>query len=147
MSIQGERIKELRNKMGLSQMELAIACGYKSRTAIANIEAGKSLMNYPRLKKCAKELGTNADYLAGKNTDDKRAASQDAFDEAYFELRKFTFNSIVSKGSERIVSYWNELSEDDQTILLECAEVLLACDKEGKNHFKETINYILKRNQ
>ena len=145
MTKQGDRIKETRIKAGLTQSELAKACGYKSRTAIANIEAGKSEMPFPKLKLCAKALGTNDDYLSGDTDDDFRSPVQDALDKAYFELRKFTFNTMVSKGSERIVTYWGELSPEDQTDLLNHAEFLLAGSEKDKKLVRELRNGLIEK--
>lgn len=67
----GNRLKEKRIEKGMTQEELAIKAGYKSRQAISLFESG---LRDPTLEKCAvlaMILGTTPHYLMGWNEEDK----------------------------------------------------------------------------
>lgn len=64
----GRRIREMREKQGLLQEQLARMLGMQ-RTNVANYEAGRSSPFPETLAKIAKILNTTTDYLVG-NTDD-----------------------------------------------------------------------------
>lgn len=58
-----ERIKELRLLRGLSQEELAMLVGLKSRASINKIELGKCDISMSKINKFAKALRTSPEYL------------------------------------------------------------------------------------
>lgn len=58
----GKRIAELRNKMGLSQYELADRLGF-SRGKLANYEQGQRQPDYDTLQKIADFFDVTIDYL------------------------------------------------------------------------------------
>ena len=61
---QGERMKALRNRLGISQKELAAAVGI-SRVQITNIEIGGSEPSLPTLIAIALRLNVTTDFLLG----------------------------------------------------------------------------------
>ncbi len=61
----GERIRERRIQLGLSQEELAERVGYNSRTTINKIEKSTRGMPQPKITKFAKALDTTEVYLLG----------------------------------------------------------------------------------
>lgn len=67
MSI-GDRVKELRIKKGLTQLELAEMLGYKSKSSVAHIENGRDI---PRsmVVKLASVLDSTPAYLMGWESD------------------------------------------------------------------------------
>lgn len=64
MSI-GTRIKQKREELGLSQDELAVKMGYKSRSSINKIENGTNDIPQSKVVAFAKALGTSVSYLMG----------------------------------------------------------------------------------
>ena len=62
MSDIGQRIKQLREKLGLSQREFAEKIG-KSRIGVAQWEAGKRTPDESTLKLIAKEFGVSEEWL------------------------------------------------------------------------------------
>lgn len=60
-----ERIKALREKQGLSQEALALAVGYRDRSSIAKVEAGKVDLSQSKLAAFAKALGVTPAVLLG----------------------------------------------------------------------------------
>jgi transcriptional regulator with XRE-family HTH domain len=65
----GLMIKNLRLNKGLSQSELAELVGYKDKTAIAKIEAGKVDLPQSKIYALAKALSTTPSYLFGDLND------------------------------------------------------------------------------
>jgi repressor LexA len=63
----GQKIKVLRKKYKMSQLELAKKTGYTSYTSIAKIEAGKIDLSRSKLIKFATALDTTPAYLMGWN--------------------------------------------------------------------------------
>ena len=61
----GERIKQRREELGLTQTELAERMGYKSRAAICTVEKDKEDLTTTRIRKFAKALQTTPAYLMG----------------------------------------------------------------------------------
>ena len=61
----GERVLALRTEKGMTQDELAIAVGYKSRSTIAKIEAGERDPHQSMIAAIAKALDTTPAYLMG----------------------------------------------------------------------------------
>lgn len=59
----GNKIKERREELGLSQDELAEMMGYKSRSTIAKIEKGVNDVTQTNIVKFAKVLKTTPAYL------------------------------------------------------------------------------------
>lgn len=60
-----EKIKKLREGLGLSQDELAQKLGYASRSSITKIESGKVDISRKRIVDFAKALNTTPAYLMG----------------------------------------------------------------------------------
>ena len=61
----GERIKERRIQLGMSQEELAHKLGYKSRSSINKIELGGQNLTQKKIKAIAEALETTPEYIMG----------------------------------------------------------------------------------
>ena len=61
----GLRIKKLREELKMSQTTLAEKVGYKDKTAIAKIEAGKVDLPQSKISAFVKALNTSTSYLFG----------------------------------------------------------------------------------
>ena len=61
----GENIKRMRKKRGLSQTQLAIKLGYKSKSSIAKIETGNGDVPRNKLPQFAEALNCSISYLTG----------------------------------------------------------------------------------
>jgi len=61
--IMGQKIKNLRESKKLSQTELAALVGYKDKTAVAKVEAGKVDLPQSKISAFAKALNTTTSYL------------------------------------------------------------------------------------
>ena len=65
----GDKIREQRIKLGLSQEELALKMGYNGRSTIAKIESGAVEVSHTKVVQYAKILGVSVDYLLGTDDD------------------------------------------------------------------------------
>lgn len=136
MSIQGKRIKELREKYGLTQEELAKACGYKTRAAIHLVESGKNEMTLTRLILCAQVLNTTTSFLSGETDNPVRPKSQDVSDKAYMEVRNKITDFMVGEKTKTIIELFRDLSEEDQDTLLIVADYLSNASDNQKTWLK-----------
>lgn len=102
-----EKIKELREKNGWSQSELAEKSGI-STSAISQFESGGRTPSAPILRKLATTLNTTIDYLLGIQT-----SANDANDKAFY--RNF-----------------QELDENSKALILNQIEFLKNQNKQKK---------------
>ena len=58
-----DRIKQLRLEKGMSQLDLALAVGYKGRSAISKVEKGERDISQSMVIKYANALGVTPNYL------------------------------------------------------------------------------------
>ena len=63
----GSNIRKRRIELHMSQHELAITMGYKTRSTIAKIEAGENDVSHKKLQKFAAVLNTTVDALISNN--------------------------------------------------------------------------------
>jgi len=64
----GDRIKTLREKLGISQEELARRVGYTDRSSVAKVESGDVDIRAGKLKDWAVALGVSVGFLLGEST-------------------------------------------------------------------------------
>lgn len=101
----GERIKERREQLQLSQEDLAKRLGYKSRSSINKIEIGCQELGQKKIKAMADALRTTPSYIMG-------------WEDPVVEEKE--------KDSPPDFSFYYELSEESQAKLKEFAQFLLA---------------------
>ena len=94
------RIKEVRLKRGMSQQDLATACGLKSRSSINKIEKNTYEPSLEQIKKIAKALNTDADYLVFGNRDTKQE-----------EIERL-FGRLNEQQQEAVLAFLRTLTED-----------------------------------
>lgn len=63
----GERVKNRRLELGLTQIELAKRMGYESKAAICKVERGDDNITLDRVSKFATALNVEPGYLMGWN--------------------------------------------------------------------------------
>lgn len=61
----GLRIKHRRTELNMSQKELAVKIGYKSRSSINKIELGERSLTQQKIKAIADALDTTPSYIMG----------------------------------------------------------------------------------
>ena len=71
-----ERIKFLREKMNMSQQELALRVGYKDKSAVSKVERGERDINQQMVVKYAIALDTTPAYLMGWQEEKQTAPTE-----------------------------------------------------------------------
>lgn len=67
MATLGSRIKELREKAGLTQRELSEFMEYKTTRSVQRIEADETTIDHTQIIKLADYFGVSTDYLLGRS--------------------------------------------------------------------------------
>lgn len=67
----GERIKQRRIELGMTQQELAEKVGYKTKVAICNIEQNDRTLMQNKIKPMAEALETTVSYIMGWDTEEE----------------------------------------------------------------------------
>lgn len=70
----GDRIKQRREELGLTQLELAERIGYKSKTSINKIELGVQNLKQSKIKAIADALNTTPSFIMGWRDDPESTA-------------------------------------------------------------------------
>ena len=81
----GERIRDRRELLGLSQEDLARMIGYTSRSSINKIETGAQQLRQSKIKAVADALDTTVNYILGIDT---KADSQKDYLDNYMDQIK-----------------------------------------------------------
>ena len=118
MSKIGERICMARKNNGLTQEELALKMGYKSKSTINKIEMGINDIPQSKIEKFAEVLGCTIPYLMGWDSDNSQeAASGSASDSITFSPEELLlvkkFRSLDKKSKETIFFLLQQLSGSD----------------------------------
>lgn len=79
----GNRIRDQREKLGISQDELSKRLGYKSRSSINKIELGERNLTQAKIKSIADALGTTPEYIMG-----------------WTEQKSFKYDDIINSSEE-----------------------------------------------
>lgn len=67
MATLGSRLKELREKAGITQRELSEYMAYKTTRSIQRIEADETAIDHTQLIKLADYFNVSTDYLLGRS--------------------------------------------------------------------------------
>ncbi len=107
----GMRIKQLREEKQLSQSELANLVGYKDKTSIAKIEAGKVDLPQSKITAFVKSLNTTTSYLFGDDIDSTPntiAAHFDGDEYTEDELKRIKEFAAFVKIKQKVICpfYW-----------------------------------------
>ena len=71
-----ERIRKTRLIRGMTQEELALACGYTNRATINKIEKGTRTISIETAKKLARALNVDPDYIVFGDTESTKEEIQ-----------------------------------------------------------------------
>lgn len=117
----GQRIKQRREELGMSQQELADRVGYKSRSSINKIELGINDVGQKALQKIAEALGTTSGVLLGEASMGELMAAEtgDKALMAIYETLRANADLIPP------------LSEDPETVALHVKSVFDEMKKNG----------------
>lgn len=87
----GLRIKKRREELKLTQQELALKLGYKSRSSINKIEIGENDIPFSKLSKIANALDTSVSELMG--WDDRNVDENQLYEAESYFIKKLGFRS------------------------------------------------------
>ncbi len=93
----GERIRIRREELHMTQTELALKIGYKTKAAVCKIESGERLLPQTKIKPVADALQTTTEYIMG-------------WEEQVPELDEL---------QKKILSVYDKLSDDKKIALYE----------------------------
>ena len=85
-----QRIKDTRTSRGMTQLDLAKRLGYKSASAICQIEKNKYAVSLETLIRIADALDCDPDYLAFGSTEDIKTEINRIFDRLPAEKQEAT---------------------------------------------------------
>lgn len=89
----GKRIKERREELQLTQMDLAKRLGYTSKAAVCKVERGDDNITADRVSKFAKALNCSEAYLMGWDTNKEDAPLTEEEKEALKTFRNLDEDS------------------------------------------------------
>ena len=120
----GDRIRQRREQIGMSQAELAVLSGYKSRASINKIELGERDIRQNKIKAIADALHTSPAYLMGWEDapDSKEKPSED--EKTAPEL---------SESVKKLINVMSQLTPENQRIVLAAAKGFLQEQNEGED--------------
>lgn len=105
-----ERIRFLREKLGMSQSDLAIKMGYKSKSAISKVELGERDINQSLVVKYAMALNTTPAYLMGWEDEEKQNPPTEL---------------DLSDGEKLLIELFRKLPEESQKMYIEVLRATL----------------------
>ncbi len=133
----GAKIKSLRENKELSQSQLAELVGYKDKTSIAKIEAGKVDLPQSKILAFSKALNVTPSFLL--NLDSDKPESDQLIDNPAFFNRMLKYLELLnSKGKEEAskrieeLTYIPEYAADDN--MLNAAHELPNSSKKEQKH-------------
>lgn len=101
----GERIKQRRIDLGITQTDLAKKMGYKTKSTICEVEKSGNNLTQSRISKFAEALGVTPAYLMGWEDDTKNLT--DGEKEIVIEYRKA--DDATKEMVKRILAYKEKL--------------------------------------
>lgn len=111
-----DRIRERRIQLGLSQEDLAIKMGYKSRSTINKIESGAVDIARNKIEKFAEVLNTTPAYLMGWNEEDQYYIDKEAAE--YAEMLR------TRPGARMLFSAAKDMSKEEMEETVKYIEFL-----------------------
>ena len=110
MSTVGENISIMRKNLGLTQEELAIKMGYKSKSTINKIELGINDIPQSKIIKFAEVLGTTPAHLMGWNEETEKNPPEEP---------------KLTEGEKMMLDLFRLVPEEKQQMVLEMIRVAL----------------------
>lgn len=94
----GERVKQRRMELKMTQQELAEKLGYRDKSSIAKIESGVNSLTMPMVEKVASALDCTGPYLMGwTEGEEQRGINIEVTDEELTLLQTFRKSDDVTK--------------------------------------------------
>lgn len=111
----GDKIKQRRLELGMSQQELAEAMGYTSKSTINKIELGKNDITQSKVVKFAKILHTTPAFLMNWENE---SVNWENRPEALTENLEENVKYILEHEDHKLIETYKQLIMDDKLVLL-----------------------------
>ncbi len=112
----GDRIRMQRERMGMTQEELALKLGYKSRSSVNKIENSREL-SLKKVSAVANVLSCSESYLMGWDKVGTRDGTEDA------KFLKFNLQK-EDKQLKKIIEVYNNLDDKGKKLFIDLADYL-----------------------
>lgn len=145
----GQRVKQRRKELGLTQEELAKRIGNSSRASICTVEKDREDLTTTRIAKLAKALETSPAFLMGwtDSSDPNHTYSieygVELINNVYNNVNNSVmkaFNPVPSKEEsntnpklEEWIAFFNELSDDQQDEAMEFLRLFVGARPEARS--------------
>lgn len=113
----GERIRQRRIELQMSQDELARRVGYKSRTSVNKIELNLQGLTLSKVRAFAVALNTTAEYLLGYETDKEKYLD---YIREYFKVHSEGLEDTVG-----LISDCSKLDDCDRQAVLQAVRSMV----------------------
>ncbi|PWL71479.1 MAG: XRE family transcriptional regulator [Clostridiales bacterium] len=138
MSI-GQRIKQQREAIGMSQEELAQKLGYRSRSTINKIESGINDITQSKVIEFAQALGTTPAYLMGWEDETEKQTKSNATLEnniakELVEKLQAGQGMVLRKGMDKVdIIYVTDAEQEAMLVMLEAMRKAQEVSQKDKN--------------
>ena len=121
MSDIGKKIAQRRKELNMTQEELAIKMGYKSKSTINKIELGINDIVQSKVVQFAKVLDCSTAYLMGWEEEEQITTNQTLTN----KNKKTTDEQTLTDGEKALLSLFREVPVEMQDVVLEMIQVSL----------------------
>ena len=121
----GRRIKNERERQGLTQDELARKMGYKNRSVVSTMEAASEL-TLKKVKKVAAALNVDPGYLMGypPRGSDSELVFETDLKKAFEKLIAESYvKQVLSDTEITIIKRYRELNDDQKQMILKMLDI------------------------
>lgn len=146
----GKRVKYQRERMGMSQQELAQLLGYKSRSSINKIELGKNDVAQSTIQKLADALDTTPAYLMGwaidaeHLVDDIQSGRTTAVEDMFRTYGiKHNIRSVRQIEDKVALLYYNTVDQHSTINILDIIETVVNLDRNDIAKIRQVIHAYL----
>lgn len=146
----GQRVKQRRKELGLTQEELARRIGNSSRASICTVEKDREDLTTTRIAKLANALETSPAYLMGwtDNTDPNYQYSNEFVEELATNANRNMRNMVMKAFNpvnhskeesntnpqlEEWIAFFNELSDDQKDEAMEFLRLFVGARPEARS--------------
>lgn len=123
----GKRIRTRREELGMTQEELALKLGYKSKTTIAKIENGTNDIVQSKVIEFAQVLETTPAYLMGWIKYDESCSGKESSDEKAIKLAQNFLN--FHGETKKLIENYEQLSDINKQKVVDYSDSLLKVQK------------------
>lgn len=135
----GQRIKQQREAIGMSQEELAQKLGYRSRSTINKIESGINDITQSKVIEFAQALGTTPAYLMGWEDETEKQTKSNATLEnniakELVEKLQAGQGMVLRKGMDKVdIIYVTDAEQEAMLVMLEAMRKAQEVSQKDKN--------------